>query len=709
MLVCAVVEMEQVTYEFGPFQVNVDSLQLIKDLRPVALAPKTFDTLVLLLRNRHRVVTKDELLKVIWRDAIVSEDSLSQCISTLRRTLGDDSTQPAYIATVPRRGYRFIAPVSEAHAPSEQTAMAIGEHIDHQPPPATVPQVQPRFPWRAIAFALIALGAGVGLGFRLNSGSPAPLRLNLQPPLGAALTSGAVLSPNGRMAAYLAEEGRSGRPRLWVTALGGGEPRALPGTEGATQPFWSPDGRFLGFFAAGALKTTPIADGSPRTLAQVGIVPAGASWSRNGTILFASFRASINAVPEAGGAMTPVTAVDLAAGDRAHEWPAFLADGRRFLFSVDSADPERAGSYIGSLDGAAPRRLVADQHAIYAPPGYLLYLRDRTLMAQPFDAEGETVGGAPTMIAGNVTPPTVRNGAAISAAANMVAFGGGTADGRLIWLGRQGQHTGRVTATGELHNPVLLAGGDRVLADGGGVWLADLARDTTTRLVADGNTPIASADGTRLVFSAVRASGVSDLYLKSLGNNGDELLLHTGDNMLPNDWTRDGQFVVFVSRNPHTGRDIWLLPMTGPRTPIPFSTRPGNEIQAQVSPDGRAIAYASDESGAWEVYVESFPKGGNRRAISAGGGAKPQWRADGRELFYLTPDRMVVAAPVAGTGDIGRPRPLFQAPIVAELNTYRSQFAADAGGTRFLVDGAEPGGGREPVTVLVDWTALLDR
>jgi DNA-binding winged helix-turn-helix (wHTH) protein/Tol biopolymer transport system component len=701
----------EAAYTFGAFRVNLQSLELLKNGEPVSLTPKTFDTLLVLLRHHDRVVTKDELLKAVWRDAVVSDDSLSQCISSLRRTLGDDSNQPEFIATIPRRGYRFIAPVARILIPPPD-APETPPVVTAAPAEAAVRRGTARGParrvWVPVVATALALAAGLAAGYALRPVNERALKLNLQPPFGAALASGAVIAPNGGTAAFVAEEGRSGHQLLWVQSLDNGGARALPGTEGAAQPFWSPDSQSLGFFAGGALKTVSIAAGPPVTLATIGLVPAGASWSRLGTIVFAGFRSSINAVPDTGGTNTPVSSVDTAAGDLTHEWPQFLPDGRRLLYSVDSASPDRAGTYIAALDGEAPRRLVADQHAVYAPPGYLVFVRDRALMAQPFDIDRGEVTGTPRMVAGNVSEPTVRNGGTISSAPGLLAFGGGTAGGRLAWLNRAGQMLGPVNTSADLHNPALIDKRNQVLLDGGGVWSVDLQRGTTMRVVADGSTPVPSPDGTRVVFDAVRASGITDLYIRSLDSNEDELLLHTSENKLANDWTRDGRYVVFVSRNPKTGRDIWLLPMmTGDRTPVAFSTGPGNEIQAQVSPDGRWIAYASDESGSWQVYVQSFPNGGNKRAVSAGGGGKPQWRADGRELFYLTPDRMVMAAPVSPDGGIGRSQALFQAPVVADLATYRSQFAVTEDGQRFLFDVAEPGGGREPVTVLVNWTSLL--
>lgn len=564
-------------------------------------------------------------------------------------------------------------------------------------------------PWLIGFIVLCALGVGAALTMWLTSEPERPLRLNLQPPLGASLGSGAVLSPDGTRAAYVAEEGGSGRTRLWVTSLGGGEPRALAGTEGAVQPFWSPDSSTLGFFAGGALKTVPVDSGAAQSVATLGFVPAGASWSERGTIAFAAFRSSIHAISATGGKVSVLTTVDSAHGDRAHEWPIFLPGGTEFLFSVDSANPERAGTYIGSLDGGEARRLVTEEHAVYAPPGYLVYVRDRVLMAQRFDLDRRMVSGEPVTIAGNVSVPSVRNDATISSAPGLLAYGGATGGGRLIWLDRNGQQVGAVNGPGAFHNPALLDNDRRVLVDGNGIWAADLLRGTTTRLVGDGDMPIPSPDGTRFLFNAVRESGSADLYIRALDGTSDELLLHTSENVLPNDWTRDGRYIVYVSRNPNRGRDIWLLPMSGPRTPVPFAQGNANEIQAQVSPNGAWIAYASDESGAWEVYVEAFPKGGRKRAVSSGGGAKPQWRADGSELYYLTADRLLMAVPVDHAGEFGRPRALFQAPVVADLGTYRSQFAVSRDGQRFLVDAADPASSREPITVLVNWAAALGR
>jgi hypothetical protein len=403
-----------------------------------------------------------------------------------------------------------------------------------------------------------------------------------------------------------------------------------------------------------------------------------------------------------------VTNLDVKAGDRSHEWPRFLPGGKgRFLYSVDSSDPERAGTYIGSLRGESSRRILSAQHGIYSD-GYLLFLQEHTLMAQRFDVTGESLEGGPVALAGDIMLPSTRNDATLSVAPGLLAYGGGTVGGQLRWLDRSGRQL-EVLAITDRHSPALLSGQDQVLVDGNGVWLVDLHRGTSTRLIADGTYPIPSPDGERVVFSATRHGGRGDLFVTSIGRNRDELLLATAEHKLPNDWTRDGRYVVYATRNPATGWDLWLMPMDGDRTPVPFSTDPGNQFQAQVSPDGRWIAYASDESGAWQVHVQTFPRGGNKRVVSPNGGGKPQWRADGRELYYLAPDRMLMAVPVGVSGDLGIPRSLFVAPIVADLGTYRSQFVPTQAGQRFLFDASDAAAARQPITLLVNWIERLNQ
>jgi hypothetical protein len=275
------------------------------------------------------------------------------------------------------------------------------------------------------------------------------------------------------------------------------------------------------------------------------------------------------------------------------------------------------------------------------------------------------------------------------------------------WMDRSGHALGALETT--LRDPTFARDGRSVVGGGDGVWLVDLERGAPTRLVQDGMAPWPSPDGLRVAFTSRRKGGVADIFVRSAGLD-DEVLLESPEHKIVNDWTADGRFLVYVSTNRETGKDIWLLPMTGARTPVPFLVTPYNEIQAQVSPDGRWLAYASDESGSWEVYVQAFPGGGGKRAISVGGGAQPKWRGDGGELFYLGADHRLMAvavsdAPIPG---FGRPTPLFRAPVSGDLNAYRSHYAVSADGDRFLIDTLDASTNREPITLLVNWSQVLE-
>jgi Tol biopolymer transport system component len=246
--------------------------------------------------------------------------------------------------------------------------------------------------------------------------------------------------------------------------------------------------------------------------------------------------------------------------------------------------------------------------------------------------------------------------------------------------------------------------------DQSGLWLVDLERDVPTRLVPGGGAAAWSADGAGIVFTAARPPAARGIYLRSTAGPGeDRLLKQTSEFTLVNDWSRDGRYIVYVSGNLRTKNDLWLLARSGDGSAQPFLATAANEIQAQVSPDGRWIAYASDESGRLEVYVQSFPIPGAKRAISTGGGVQPQWRGDGQELFYLSPNHMMMAVDVksGATLQVGRPMPLFRAPVLGSLSDYRNYYAVTADGRRFLIDSVAADSPQEPITVLVNWTALI--
>ena len=720
-------------FAFGQFRVDAGARQLWCEDRLVPLNTRVFDTLMVLLNHHDRVVDKDELMKSVWPDSFVSEDSLTQSIWALRRALGDHSSQPSFVATVPRRGYRFVAPVTVGAAerpdkPDGTAAPGNGASslAPSHPSVATAewsatasprPSRRSRYIWGTAAVGVLAVGGM--LAFNRGTAAPiaAPVRTSVPAPLGTSIISGAVVSPDSQYLAFVAQDDDSGRIRLWVRTLETGEARPLAGTEGAARPFWAPTSAALGFFANGRLRTIALNGDTPRTMATVGINPGGGSWGTGGVILFAGSRTGLQAVAETGGRVTAVTGLDAGRRERAHRWPAFLPDGKQFLYTVVSNDPDRSGTYVGSLDGAAPKRLfdTPAAYATYAASGHILYVRDGALMAQRFDGGSSTLRGTPVVVAGRVAAPDFLNGAYVSgSSAGLLTYGGGWTGGRLTWVDRTGKRIADIDSPTPLHNPTLSDDERHVLADTSGevnpelqgVWRIDLERGTRHRLLR-GGIGLWSPDGQDVAF-ATGESGVSDIFLTpATGQNERKVLLRTAESKGLNDWSRDGRHLVFISTNPETKSDLWVLEMTEGATPMPYLRTSFEELQGQVSPDGRWLAYTSDESGRWEVYVQSFPTPGTKHVISNDGGGEPQWRADGRELFYMALDHTLMSVPVVTSAPWrgGRPVPLFRAPVAGDLTRYRNRYQVADNGQRFLLDSVVRDGSQD-VTLVVNWQSL---
>jgi DNA-binding winged helix-turn-helix (wHTH) protein/Tol biopolymer transport system component len=713
-------------YTFGPFRLDAATRTLTREDEPVALTSKALDTLLVLLRHHDRVVEKEELVKLVWPDAFVSDDSLTHSISVLRRALGDDSGQPLYILTIPRRGYRFVSPVQVEHASRLETTMpATHESLVTAGPPAH-DQARPDTPVAAhgrgwlVTAVVIAVAAALAINWRLRPAvavsvpSDMTIRFVQDAPAGHLIASGAVVSPDGRHLAFVARGRDTGRAQIWIRSLDAPSARALPGTEGAFRPFWAPNSQALGFFADGRLKRIGLEDQPPQTLADVGYRPSGGTWSPSGVILFSERQSRLYSVPETGGEKAAITALENE-HEIAHQAPFFLPDGRQFLYFVLGSTPESTGTYLGSLD--SPERIrVLDAScsaASYAEPGYLLYVRDGSVVAHRFDRVRRRLEGAPQPIASTRTETRIEmRVGAISASTNgILTFGGDTTTAQLTWFTRDGRNVGTIRSPSPLHNPTLSPDGRYVAADDSGshmsIWLVDLERGTPTRL-AEGVLPVWGPRGSDIVFTSRRVGGSSDLVHRSImGASTDEsLLLRTPQMKIGGNWTDDNSYIIYTGSDPLTKLDLWTLSVAD-RKPIPFLQTPFNEMHGQVSPDGRWVAYASDESGSWEVYVQTFPVPGAKRTISVGGGAEPQWRRDGRELYYLAPDGTLMAVAVSTNGesfDGGRPLPLFRAHIPADIITFRNHYAASRDGQRFLVDAADD---NEPINVVVNWTALV--
>ena len=462
------------------------------------------------------------------------------------------------------------------------------------------------------------------------------------------------LSPDGRQLAFVAatEAGL----RLWLRKLDETAARPLPGTDGASYPFWAPDSRAVAFFADGKLKRTDLAGGAPQIIADAG-TGRGGTWSRDGTILFASANEiGLMRVASTGGTPVPVTT----GGPPQARWPQFLPDGRRFLFFKLRSNMENGGGvYLGALDGGDPIRLTAaDSAAVYAPPNRLLLVREGTLLAIPFDPARAAVTGDPVAITQTVGA-NIAQGRAMVAVSNtgVMAYqsGSGAQRRQLTWRDRAGRLLGTVGQPDDADIPsIALAPDGRRIATSRtagtqDVWVIDVNRGVPTRFTfnpGSDNAPAWSSDGQRVVFRSNR-NGAYDLFEKPASGAGDEQpLLATPDTKIAYDSSADGRFLLYGTLNARTGADILALPLTGDRKPFPVVQTSFAEDSAQFSPDGQWIAYESNESGRFEIYAQAFPTANGKWQVSTGGGTYPRWHPGGKELFYVALDGRFMATPV---------------------------------------------------------------
>jgi Tol biopolymer transport system component len=542
----------------------------------------------------------------------------------------------------------------------------------------------------------------------------ATVRFALLPPDASSFISVIAVAPDARAIAFTArpKSQPNAEPLLWIRPLDSVEAYALHDTDGAMFPFWSPDSRQVGFFAGGRLWVVDAVGGSPQPIAEAP-VGRGGTWSREGVIVFApGDHAALLRVSAAGGATSPVTALR-EADAHGHLWPEFLPDGRHFLFFAhgDQNSSEHHNLFVGALDGSMFRHLFSvDSHVSFAD-GHLIYLRDRKLVAQQFDTRRLTVVGDPIEIVDRVH----QQEDLVHKADFAVAPGGVLAyrrmqspASRLMWSNRQGLRTPLTTTPAEYYDPTFSPDDRRVALAvfdpdpsprfGFGivhvrsdVWLIDrisgVASQVTTDPAIDWG-PVWAPEGNRLVFSSNRRDGRVELFLKDVSRDGEtEVPLAThGTNPVAQSWSPDGQYLVYLAFDPKTRGDLWLLPMSGERTPRPFLQTPHSEQQAQISPDGRWVAYASNASGREEVWVQRFPTPSTPIQVSSTGGGDPRWRRDGRELFYVATDRQLMALPVTPGEPFvhGVATPLFDARIKPHWYNARNVFDVSRDG-RLLV------------------------
>src|SRR5262245_15743429 len=506
--------------------------------------------------------------------------------------------------------------------------------------------------------------------------------------------------------------------------------RTLTGTETpagrgqSAYPFWSPDSRYIAFFAAGKLKRIAADGGPAQTICDA--VGMGGAWNRDGTILFAPDGASpLFKVSASGGVPTPVTNLDTSA-ELGHRHPSFLPDGKHFLYLAASGKTESSAIFVGALDSKKRKRLVSSSvKAAFVPPDFLLFMRETTLMAQRLDLRSFELLGEASPVAEDVGVNIGNSLAGFTASdSGIVAWRAGTLvgeRGELVWLDRSGKQIATAAATANYDNPALskdlqrIAVSKRVEDNQGDIWILDAARGTSSRFTfaaGTDNDPIWAPDDSRIVFASDR-NGRLNLFQKSTAGAGSEELLLTSDHInVPEDWSPDGRFILYRDVVPGTGTDLWILPLTGDGKPQPYLKSPYTEVQGRFSPNGRWVAYVCDESGRNEVYIQSFPASATKYPVSSNGGAQPRWRADGKELLFLAGTALgranVAAVDIAeadGGLKIGVQRTLFDAAIRTSPRV-RSSWEISRDAQRFLVNQpAQPDGGTtRPITVLVNWT-----
>ena len=529
-----------------------------------------------------------------------------------------------------------------------------------------------------------------------------------------------VISPDGNSLAFVASS-PDGKQMLWVRELNATSARALRGTEGATFPFWSANGRSLGFFADGKLKTIEVAGGRPTALCDA-VGGRGGSWNQDDTILFAPlFQSPIYRISASGGTPVPITKVDTTK-HTSHRWPAFLPDRKHFLYLAMSHgiphDPNDA-VFFASLDGKENRLVMQSFANVVYASGYLLFLRDNQLLAQPFDPDSGTLKGEAQRIADDVRyDNSTWRGTFDAAESGILAYGTGeNVQSQLACFDRSGKRLGSV---GEKKPNLAVARlsprGDKVAIQFAEllptILLRDLTRGAETMLTfppADGLSPVWSSDGRWIAFASGRARGVSNLYRKRTDGLGDaELLMATDKNKQPTDWSSDGKFLLYANGISGSQQTVEALPLEGDRKPIlvaaPKSVSSDNE--GNFSADGRWVAYQSNESGRPEVYVVPFMHGGGRWQISTSGGGSARWRRDGREIFYLRLDNVLTAVPVTlrpESLELGSAHPLFRTAVSA-----RSGYDVSPDGQRFLIAATEEQDAA-PIALILNWTAELKK
>ncbi len=592
--------------------------------------------------------------------------------------------------------------------------------------PSPIPHPpSPRLSWLAAAVCLVAAAVLGVLYFRRVPVDQPPVRFSLAPPEKSVYRSFVVPSPDGRRLAFLADT--AGKSRLWVRSLDSLAAEPVPDSDYG-QPFWSPDSRYLAYFGPG--KLNKVAVGGPSGLGTPEIIcpcdGVSGAWSRSGVIVFTTWWGQgLSRVPAAGGRPEPLTTLDKSRLEHTHLWPRFLPDGRHILFLAASRQYQNNQIYAVSLDSKKSTPVLsADSFAGYVQPsgdqaGRLLFVRRRALLAQPFDDKALRLTGEPVTVVEKTQyiAPDALAVAAVSDAGVLVYQDATARRIQFAWFDAAGKRLAALGAPDDYGSFRLSPDASRLAvtrldqeSNQHDIWSVELARGIASRLTFEPSSefhPVWSPDG-RLAYYSDR-DGVFDLFFRPLGARKDEDLLRSGRDKCPTAWSGDGRFLVFHHRNigDKSDYDLWAIAMAGDRKPVALLQTESNEMWGAFSPDGRWLAYVSDESGKNEVYVQRFGPGaalsGERLQISHQGGSWPRWRRDGKELFFVAPDQKLVAVDVRASAsalDAGKPRPLFELPPAL---WSRDDYPYDVDGQRFLLPTLAGDPTPLPLTIVLNW------
>lgn len=668
-------------YRFGPFCLDASRRLLTRHDQHVALTARAFDVLVALVERAGRTVEKDELLEIVWPDTVVEEANLSQQIFTIRKLLGQ-SEHEAYIATVPRRGYRFVA---DLDAITDKPAAPSARVADGAPRAATLRLAIPLTPSAPLAV------------------SPAPVL---------------AISPDGARLVYVATVRDT--TQLFVRTLDRFDAVPIEGTEGAVNPFFSPDGQCVGFQCGRELRKIMLAGGRPLRICELEGDMRGADWGAGDLIVFAGGPASgLCQVSAAGGAVHPVTTLRFERGERTHRWPHLLPGGRAVLFTVGNAGAtsfDDASLAVAEIESGGHRIVL--QHATdgrWLPTGHLLWARGGSLMSAAFDPGAGVVQGTSRVVMSGVAVSATGVAQAACSATGLLVHVPGTAETvrrSLVTVERSGAVVGTGLGGDAIEEPRLAPDGSGAIIGMRGrasdLWLYHFGRGTLTRVTFDGENfaGIWGPEPGTVTFSSSRG-GAADLYVVQPDRTvAPELLVASEFDKIAGSWSADGACLLFTEYHPESGVDIWVFDRRAGAV-RPFVRTRFNEHTPVLSANARYVAYTSDESGRPEIYVVDYPGAAGKRQLSTEGGVEPLWSRDGRELFYRSGDRLMRVDMSRGPVNAGVPTTVFEGRFVKGTVTCLSNYDVAADNERFfmVVEDAPPA--PTAIHVTVGWFADL--